>query len=361
MPPREPSHRPRKTGARPSSSSRARRADSGDSDDSGAGADNAPTTNTPSDAVAAFLATQPFTLDPFQIEAVEHLAAGRSVLVAAPTGNGKTIVAEFAIWQARQAGQRAIYTAPIKALSNQKFRDLRKRHGVREVGLLTGDIVENPAAPIVVMTTEIYRNMLLEGARAARVTIAEEANALLAPVRSRSARDDGAMLDAGDVASMARRAAIDEELSGVGCVIFDELHFLSDPERGPVWEEAIIHSPAHVLFAGLSATVSNADELRRWIEAVHGPMALVFHDERAVPLEHYFFFEDKLRLVQDANGQRVERFPGIGGETRLRRMLQRGRRLPASAGFQDQLADGPPERATGNGGAQNTENTGQEE
>ena len=117
---------------------------------------------------------------------------------------------------------------------------------------------------------------------------------------------------------MARRAAIDEELSGVGCVIFDEMHFLGDPERGPVWEEAIIHSPAHVLFAGLSATVSNADELRRWIEAVHGPMALVFHDERAVPLEHFFFFENKLHLVQNADGQRVERFPGIGGETRLR-------------------------------------------
>ena len=173
---------------------------------------------------------------------------------------------------------RAIYTAPIKALSNQKFRDLRARHGAREVGLLTGDIVENPAAPILVMTTEIYRNMLLEGARAARMTVTEEASALLAPLEARNAHDERALIEASDVAEMARRAAFDEELSGVGCVIFDELHFLSDPERGPVWEEAIIHSPAHVLFAGLSATVSNADELRRWIEAVHGPMALVFHD-----------------------------------------------------------------------------------
>jgi len=283
----------------------------------------------PSETVAAFLATQPFPLDPFQIQAAEHLAAGRSVLVAAPTGTGKTVVAEFAIWQARRAGQRAIYTAPIKALSNQKFRDLRQRHGDREVGLLTGDIVENPAAPIVVMTTEIYRNMLLEGARAARMTASEEASALLAPVHARhphNAGDDGRGLpEAADVAAMARRAAIDEELSGVGCVIFDELHFLSDPERGPVWEEAIIHSPAHVLFAGLSATVSNADELRRWIEAVHGPMALVFHDERAVPLEHYFFFENSLHLVQNADGQRVEQFPGVGGETRLLRMMQRRR------------------------------------
>src|SRR5690348_13230024 len=180
MPPRDPSHRPRKAGARPSSA-RSRRADSGDSD-----ADHASTPNTPSEAVAAFLDTQPFPLDPFQIEASEHLAAGRSVLVAAPTGTGKTVVAEFAIWQARNAGQRAIYTAPIKALSNQKFRDLRQRHGVREVGLLTGDIVENPAAPIVVMTTEIYRNMLLEGARAARMTAAEEASALVDPLRARN-------------------------------------------------------------------------------------------------------------------------------------------------------------------------------
>jgi hypothetical protein len=260
-----------------------------------------------------------------------------------------TIVAEFAIWQARQAGQRAIYTAPIKALSNQKFRDLRKRHGVREVGLLTGDIVENPAAPIVVMTTEIYRNMLLEGARAARMTIAEEASALIDPLRARktyNARDGRAAREASDVAEMARRAAIDEELSGVGCVIFDELHFLSDPERGPVWEEAIIHSPAHVLFAGLSATVSNADELRRWIEAVHGPMSLVFHDERAVPLEHFFYFENKLHLVQNADGQRVERFPGIGGETRRARLMQR-RRPPNGEKSIPSLVETRRDRSTG--------------
>src|SRR6185312_8324335 len=187
----------------------------------------------------------------FQIQAAEHLAAGRSVLVAAPTGTGKTVVAEFAIWQARRAGQRAIYTAPIKALSNQKFRDLRQRHGSREVGLLTGDIVENPAAPILVMTTEIYRNMLLGGARAARITVTEEASALLAPLEARNAHDERALMEASDVAAMARLAAVDEELSRVGCVILAQMSFPSDPERGPVWEEAIIHSPAHVLFAGL--------------------------------------------------------------------------------------------------------------
>jgi len=349
MSPRDSSQRPtagtRKSGAR-TPSSRAPRSDADDTSDSGSDHPASP----PSEAVAAFLATQPFPLDPFQVEAAEHLAAGRSVLVAAPTGTGKTIVAEFAIWQARRAGQRAIYTAPIKALSNQKFRDLRQRHGAHEVGLLTGDIVENPAAPIVVMTTEIYRNMLLEGARAARMTIDDEANALLDPVRTRAIRNERAGMEASDVAEMARRAAIDEELSGVGCVIFDELHFLSDPERGPVWEEAIIHSPAHVLFAGLSATVSNADELRRWIETVHGPMALVFHNERAVPLEHFFFFENKLHLVQNAEGQRVERFPGIGGETRRARLMQR-RHPPTSDKSQPypRMVDSLSKQA-GNGG-----------
>ncbi len=302
--------------------------------------------------IAEFSAGQPYPLDPFQVEAAQHLAAGRSVLVAAPTGTGKTVVAEFAIWQARRAGQRAIYTAPIKALSNQKFRDLRALYGVDVVGLMTGDIVENPAAPIVVMTTEIYRNMLLEGLRVARTTSAspaEEASALLNDVAARASGATGAtglaglaggrrdatradadqtpLPQAADVVELARRARLDEELSSVGCVIFDELHYLNDPERGPVWEEAIIHSPPHVTFVGLSATVSNADELRHWIEEVHGPMALVYHDERAVPLEHYYFLDNTLHLAQDAAGRRVERFPGVGGEAKLARMRNRGRRF----------------------------------
>lgn len=194
-------------------------------------------------AVDEFASGQPYVLDPFQIEAARHLADGRSVLVAAPTGTGKTVVAEYGIWQARRAGQRAIYTAPLKALSNQKFRDLRERYGEGEVGLLTGDIVEHPRAPIVVMTTEIYRNMLLEGLRAAQVTPTQEADALLQPLRERTAADDGELRVADDIAEVARQSALDEELSTVGCVIFDELHYLSDPGRGPVWEEAIIHSP----------------------------------------------------------------------------------------------------------------------
>ncbi len=289
--------------------------------------------------VAQFAASQPFPLDPFQVESAHHLAEGRSVLVAAPTGTGKTVVAEFGIWQARRAGLRAIYTAPLKALSNQKFRDLRRRYGDRDVGLLTGDIVENARAPIVVMTTEIYRNMLLEGLRAASLTPAQEADELLSGISHRVARaiaTDGAGEDghesvrsvvaADDVVELARRAALDEELSTVGCVIFDELHYLGDPGRGPVWEEAIIHSPERITLIGLSATVSNAGQLRRWIEHVHGPTALVFHSERAVPLEHYFFLDGALHLVQNAAGERVERFPGIGGEAKLARMRNRYRR-----------------------------------
>jgi superfamily II RNA helicase len=147
--------------------------------------------------------------------------------------------------------------------------------------------------------------MLLEGSRAAR--------AEAAPAEGLSATD------------LARQAALDEELSAVGCVILDELHYLSDPERGPVWEEAIIHSPPHVTFVGLSATVSNADQVRDWMARVHGPTALVFHVERAVPLEHYFYLDGALHLVQDAAGRRVERFPGVGGEAKLARDRSRPR------------------------------------
>ena len=291
-----------------------------------------------------FAEAQPFPLDPFQLEAARHLADGRSVLVAAPTGTGKTVVAEFAIWLARRAGMRAIYTAPLKALSNQKFRDFRARYGSEEVGLLTGDIVENPRAPIVIMTTEIYRNMLLEGLRAAQVSVAEEAEELLQPVRERSAREEAgdAIPAADDVAELARQTALDEELSTVGCVIFDELHYLSDPGRGPVWEEAIIHSPSHVTFVGLSATVSNADELRRWIEHVHGPMSLVFHTERAVPLEHYFYLDGELHLVQDAEGRRIEYFPDIGGEAKLARLRNRQRRYISYDDTEDGEGEGIP-------------------
>ncbi len=251
--------------------------------------------------IDAFCQSYPFALDPFQREAIGELATGSSVLVAAPTGTGKTIIAEFAIWQALREGKRAFYTAPIKALSNQKFRDFRERYGTRNVGLMTGDIVENASAPIVVMTTEIYRNVLLELERADRsVEVTELAGSVTAE------------------AAPSGQRQLDLRLSHIACIIFDELHFMADPQRGPVWEECIIHSPPHVRFVGLSATVENAGELVAWMTEVHGPTALVFHPERAVPLADYYYFDEKLQLVRDASGERVKRFPHIGGEAKRR-------------------------------------------
>src|SRR5579884_345900 len=240
--------------------------------------------------IAAFVARYPFSLDPFQLEAIAHLSEGRSVMVAAPTGTGKTLVAEYAIWAAQQRRQRVIYTTPLKALSNQKFRDLRAIYGSDAVGLVTGDIVEHSSASIVIMTTEVYRNMLLE--------------------------EGGERFTDGENRTPA-------SLADVGYIVFDELHYLSDIGRGPVWEEAIICSPPHIQLVGLSATVSNAEDLADWISRVHRPISLVVHDKRAVPLEHYYFLDNKLHLVMDADGKRVERFPNVGGEARI--AMQRGR------------------------------------
>ncbi|HZO71659.1 MAG TPA: DEAD/DEAH box helicase [Ktedonobacteraceae bacterium] len=234
--------------------------------------------------IQAFVARYPFPLDAFQLEAIEQLAQDQSVLVAAPTGTGKTLVAEFAIWLAQQRHQRVIYTTPLKALSNQKYRDLRAIYGLDAVGLVTGDIVEHSRASIVIMTTEVYRNMLLE-----------------------------------EGSERLTRTSLND----VGFVVFDELHYLSDVGRGPVWEEAIICSPDHVQLVGLSATVSNAEDLASWISRVHRPISLITHEQRAVPLEHYYFLDGKLHLVQDAEGNRGERFPNIGGEAKF---ASRGRR-----------------------------------
>src|SRR6266550_1587852 len=156
--------------------------------------------------IQTFVERYPFPLDPFQLEAISYLGQGQSVLVAAPTGTGKTIVAEYAIWLAQQRGQRVIYTTPLKALSNQKYRDLRTIYGFDAVGLVTGDIVEHSAASIVIMTTEVYRNMLLE--------------------------------EGGDRFGRGENI-IPSSMADVGSIIFDELHYLSDIERGAVWEEAI--------------------------------------------------------------------------------------------------------------------------
>lgn len=245
--------------------------------------------------ISLFAARYPFPLDAFQLEAMHHLARGHSVLVTAPTGTGKTLVAEYAIWCAQQQQQRVIYTTPLKALSNQKYRDLCTLYGSDAVGLVTGDIVEHSKASIVIMTTEVYRNMLLE--------------------------EGGDRFTGGKQLTPA-------SLADVGYIVFDELHYLSDAGRGPVWEEAIICSPPTVQLVGLSATASNASDLANWISRVHRPISLVVHTERAVPLEHYYFLDSQLHLVMDAQGQRVERFPNIGGEARLAPSQGRGRRYP---------------------------------
>ncbi len=231
--------------------------------------------------IAEFAARYPFNLDDFQLEAIRELANRRSVLVAAPTGTGKTVVAEFAVFLALREGLRAFYTAPIKALSNQKFRDFRDQYGPGLVGLMTGDIVENPAGQVVVMTTEVLRNMLLQ---------------------------------------------TPQELEQVGIVVFDEIHYLADPERGTTWEEAIICLPKHIQLVCLSATVSNAAELAEWISRVHRPISLVFHNERAVPLEHYYFYKGRLHKFLTADGRVVRTFPGVGGE--YRRRNRNGRPAP---------------------------------
>ena len=211
------------------------------------------------DLVSSFLDTLPFKLDPFQEEAIQALAVGRSVLVSAPTGTGKTVIAEFAIHRALERGTRAIYTAPIKALSNQKFRNFRSRYGAL-VGLLTGDLVENPAGRLLVMTTEIARNMLVQ--------------------------DPSSFID-------------------VGCLIFDEVHYLADPERGTAWEESILLAPLHLPLVCLSATVANAEEIADWIRSTGRDVALVRSDRRAVPLVHRFFLDGALHPIAEGNSPKL--------------------------------------------------------
>jgi ATP-dependent RNA helicase HelY len=186
-----------------------------------------------------FTAGYDFGLDPFQLDACQALESGRSVLVAAPTGSGKTVVGEFAVHLALQRGQKCFYTTPIKALSNQKYHDLVARHGGDVVGLLTGDTSINGDAPIVVMTTEVLRNMLYAGSGT---------------------------------------------LAGLGFVVMDEVHYLADRSRGAVWEEVMIHLPDSVALVALSATVSNAEEFGDWLGEVRGDTAVVVSEFRPVPL-----------------------------------------------------------------------------
>ncbi|MDF7663799.1 DEAD/DEAH box helicase [Bifidobacterium sp. ESL0763] len=197
-----------------------------------------------------FASTLAFELDPFQIEANQALEAGQNVLVAAPTGAGKTAVADFAIYLAQQHNVKAFYTTPVKALSNQKYHDLVDLYGEKNVGLLTGDTSINSEANIVVMTTEVLRNMLYE--------------------RS-------------------------ETLRALRYVVLDEVHYLADKFRGPVWEEVIIHLPQSVKVIGLSATVSNVEDFCAWMESVRGATKLVVSEKRPVPLEQHVMVQSDER------------------------------------------------------------------
>ncbi|WP_104433002.1 DEAD/DEAH box helicase [Kineococcus xinjiangensis] len=203
-----------------------------------------------------------FELDPFQVQACQALEAGRGVLVAAPTGAGKTVVGEFAVHLALVTGRKAFYTTPIKALSNQKYTELVARHGAASVGLLTGDNTVNGDAPVVVMTTEVLRNMLYAGS---------------------------------------------STLAGLGYVVMDEVHYLADRFRGAVWEEVIIHLPSDVLVASLSATVSNAEEFGAWLDTVRGDTEIVVSEHRPVPLWQHLAVGTRLYdLFTDPAGDPLE-------------------------------------------------------
>ncbi|MET8678697.1 DEAD/DEAH box helicase [Streptomyces sp. NPDC004647] len=231
-------------------------------------------------ALAPFREMYDFELDPFQIDACEALEAGKGVLVAAPTGSGKTIVGEFAVHLALTQGRKCFYTTPIKALSNQKYNDLVRRYGPEKVGLLTGDNSVNSDAPVIVMTTEVLRNMLYAGSQA---------------------------------------------LIGLGYVVMDEVHYLSDRFRGAVWEEVIIHLPESVTLVSLSATVSNAEEFGDWLDTVRGDTEVIVSEHRPVPLwQHvlagrrmYDLFEEKDAKDGAPGGGRREVNPDL---VRLARM-----------------------------------------
>jgi ATP-dependent RNA helicase HelY len=226
------------------------------------------TTTAPVDElVDAFQATLPWPLDDFQVEALRKLETHRGVLVSAPTSSGKTVVAEYAIWRCLQAPphlrrpqtepRNVVYTTPLKALSNQKYHDLCDRYGAHNVGLVTGEHTVNDGAPVVVMTTEILRNVLY---------------------------DEPARLDV------------------VGDVVLDEVHYIDDYPRGTVWEEIIIEAPQHIRFIGLSATISNVEEVAAWMTSLRGEMATVVRTERPVSLELWLSLDNDFYPLFDERG-----------------------------------------------------------
>lgn len=231
-----------------------------------------------------FVSVLSFELDPFQREACEALEDGHGVLVCAPTGAGKTVVGEFAVHLALGQGAKCFYTTPIKALSNQKFADLTARYGADKVGLLTGDSSINGDSPVVVMTTEVLRNMLYAGS---------------------------------------------STLDNLAFVVMDEIHYLADRFRGAVWEEVILHLPETVKVVGLSATVSNAEEFGEWLVEVRGDTAVVVDEHRPVPLwQHMMLGGRVIDLFADDGGNEARINP-----TLLRRAEELGRHhVPFSHG-----------------------------
>ncbi|UYM05062.1 DEAD/DEAH box helicase [Solicola gregarius] len=223
-------------------------------------------------ALTDFRRLYDFDLDAYQIEACQALEDGHGVLLAAPTGSGKTILGEFAVHLALEQGRKCFYTTPIKALSNQKYADLVARHGERNVGLLTGDNSVNGEAPIVVMTTEVLRNMLYAGSRT---------------------------------------------LEGLGYVVMDEVHYLADRFRGAVWEEVIIHLPESVSVVSLSATVSNAEEFGDWLSEVRGDTVTVVEERRPVPLYQHVMVGRRMFDLFESDDQ------ADGNATRVNRELER--------------------------------------
>lgn len=207
----------------------------------------------------------PFELDDFQQQAIAALNVGKSVVVCAPTGSGKTLIGEYVIHRALSRGGRVFYTTPLKALSNQKLRDFRQQFGTENVGLLTGDLSMNRDAPILVMTTEIFRNMLYG----------------------------------------TEIGAVGTSLDAVEAVVLDECHYMNDRQRGTVWEESIIYCPPEIQLVALSATVANSQELTDWICQVHGPTKLIYSDFRPVPLQFHFCSSKGLLPLLDGKREKI--------------------------------------------------------
>ncbi len=219
----------------------------------------------------------PFPLDPFQEEAIRYILGGDSVIVSAPTGAGKTLIAEFASYKALATGRRIAYTTPLKALSNQKFADFGKQYGQEFVGILTGDVKVNPGAPLVVMTTEILRNKLYT-----------------------------------------------QSLEEIAYVVLDECHYMGDEGRGTVWEEVIINCPREIQLIALSATVGNIDEIAEWIREVHGPIRTVVHRSRPVPL-HYHLCSPEAEMVEIDGRSRTQLYQAVRSWRGMRQVRVRGR------------------------------------